>query len=66
MNSLKKYGMIMAFVSEIVALVLIGFFLGRYLDEKLHTTPYLLASGVIIGFVAGIYRFYIRTKEFLK
>ncbi|MBI4719874.1 MAG: AtpZ/AtpI family protein [Chitinivibrionia bacterium] len=32
---------------------LIGFFMGRFLDRKLHTEPALSIVFLIIGFVAG-------------
>ena len=32
---------------------LIGFFMGRFLDRKLHTDPVLSIVFLIIGFVAG-------------
>lgn len=62
----KKYGIIIALVMEMVVLVVIGFWLGRYLDQKLETDPWLLTLGVIFGFVSGIYRFYKSAHRFLK
>lgn len=63
---LKKYGLIMAWVFELVALVVIGFLLGRFLDEKLGTDAYLMMTGVLLGFVSGIYRFIVKAQRFLR
>ena len=31
-----------------------GFFLGNYLDKKLHTEPWLTFVMIMLGFVAGV------------
>lgn len=62
----RKYGIITAAVVEIVALILFGFFSGKFLDEKLGLTPYLMIAGVILGFIGGIYRFYRSSQKILK
>ncbi|MBX5467552.1 MAG: AtpZ/AtpI family protein [Firmicutes bacterium] len=35
-----------------------GFFLGRYLDHRLGTQPWLMVTGVLLGFVAGLWMAY--------
>ena len=62
----KKYGIVTALVFELVAFVMVGFFTGRYADEKMQTQPWMLTAGVLLGFVTGIWRFYTQTKRFLK
>ena len=37
----------------LVVLVLIGFYLGKYLDEKFNTTPFLSVLGIFVGFIGG-------------
>lgn len=61
----RKYGIISLLVFEIVAFVVIGFFLGKFLDQKLETHHFLQVTGIIGGFVIGIYKFYKDTKRFL-
>lgn len=62
----RKYGIITASVVEIVALTLFGFFAGKFLDEKMNLSPYLMIAGVIFGFIGGIYRFYRSSQRILK
>jgi F0F1-type ATP synthase assembly protein I len=59
----RKYGIISILVLEIVVFVVVGFVVGRFLDQKLQTQPFLLFFGVISGFVIGIYKFYVDTKS---
>lgn len=62
----RKYGIVTALVFEIVALVFLGFLIGGFLDKKIGSDPYLMMTGVILGFIGGIYRFYRSTRKFLK
>jgi F0F1-type ATP synthase assembly protein I len=34
--------------------VVLGWFVGRWADGKLHTTPWLMIAGVVLGFAAGL------------
>jgi F0F1-type ATP synthase assembly protein I len=36
-----------------------GVFAGRYLDQRLHTSPVFLLVGLIAGFVFSIYLIYV-------
>jgi ATP synthase protein I len=40
--------------SQLVVIFLFGFFGGRWLDAKLHSTPWLTVVGIILGFGVGI------------
>lgn len=42
------------------ASILLFFFLGRWLDEKLGTEPWLLIAGVFVGLTAGFWSMYRR------
>jgi F0F1-type ATP synthase assembly protein I len=44
---------LLAIPSLLIASPLVGFFLGRFADGKLHTTPWLTLVGVVLGFVAA-------------
>jgi ATP synthase protein I len=42
------------------ASILLFFFLGRWLDERLGTEPWLLIAGVFVGLAAGFWSMYRR------
>ncbi len=42
----------------------LGWLIGRWLDEKLHTQPYLMYLLIILGFVAGFRELYRIIKQF--
>jgi F0F1-type ATP synthase assembly protein I len=62
----KKYGIATLLIFEIIAFVVLGFFAGDFLDEKLSLGGFGMLGGVLSGFVAGFYKFYIDAKRFLK
>ena len=37
--------------------------IGWLLDRWLHTTPWLMAGGILLGFALGIYLVYLRAEE---
>ena len=59
----RKYGIVSLLVFEIVAFVVLGFVVGKFVDQRLGTHPFLLFFGVISGFVIGFYKFYVDTKS---
>ena len=43
---------------------ILGYFIGNYLDQKLHTAPYLMILFIFFGFVASgrqVYKLVIRS-----
>jgi len=34
--------------------VLVGYFLGRYGDERLGTAPWLMVAGILLGVAGGV------------
>ena len=46
----------LAFVLGVLAIC--GWLLGRYLDERLGTTPWLSIIGTVLGMVAGFWEIY--------
>jgi ATP synthase protein I len=44
--------------SEVLFFLGGGFFLGRYLDHRLGTQPWLMVAGLLVGFVAGLWMAY--------
>lgn len=42
--------------TELVVSVLLGFFVGRWLDGKFATAPWLMLAGALIGISLGLYQ----------
>jgi len=49
--------------TQLAATIILMFFLGRWLDEKFHTSPYLVIIFSFLGGLAAIYNF---IKEVMK
>lgn len=47
---------------ELAVAVVAGYLLGRYLDGKLGTAPYLGFTGLILGILAGFRSLYVIAK----
>jgi F0F1-type ATP synthase assembly protein I len=43
---------------EFAAAILLGLFVGQYLDRRIGTAPWLLILGVAVGAAAGFYNLY--------
>jgi F0F1-type ATP synthase assembly protein I len=43
---------------------LVGWFIGRWLDQRLGTSPYLMYTFLIFGFLAGFREVYRLIKRF--
>ncbi len=50
----------------LVACIVLGYFLGRYLDGKLGTEPWLAAAGFILGTAAGFLELFRTVSRSLK
>jgi ATP synthase protein I len=48
---------------ELLAGILVLGGLGWFLDDTLGTTPWLFAVGSLLGYAAGLYLIWVRTKE---
>ena len=53
-------GEVMGVGLQFAASILLFFFVGRWLDERLGTEPWLLLIGVFVGGGAGFYSLYRR------
>lgn len=53
-NSFKKLGIATSIPFVMAGGPIVGFFIGRFLDIRFHTQPYLMLIFLIIGFAAGI------------
>lgn len=43
---------------------IVGWFIGKWLDKKLDTTPYLMYVLLLLGFLAGAWECYRLVKEY--
>ena len=59
-SALRNVGLLFGSGTQLAISVAVMFFLGRWADEKLHTAPWLLIGGVLVGVGAGLASF-IRT-----
>ena len=39
---------------ELAGAVLVGVFLGRWLDDRFNTSPWLMSGGLLLGLAAGV------------
>jgi F0F1-type ATP synthase assembly protein I len=51
---------------QLAGSILLGVFLGRYLDRWLGTTPWLMLVGLFLGLTAGITGIIKITKQFFR
>ena len=64
--NIRQLGILGTIPIILVVAPLVGFFIGRWLDERLGTEPYLLIAFLIFGFVAAgkeIWRLIKRAEE---
>jgi len=45
---------------------IIGYFMGNFLDKKLHTSPYLMILFILFGFIASGKEVYNLTKRAMQ
>lgn len=50
----------------IVACIVIGYFLGAWLDRKLGTSPWMVVIGVLLGTAAGFLELFRTVSRSLK
>ena len=48
---------------EFAAFILIGAFIGNYLDERWNTSPWIMLTGFILGVFMSFYRLYEYAKK---
>ena len=51
---------------QLAAGVIVFYFLGTWADGKLHTTPWLMLTGVMMGVVGGLIKFLKTVGELTK
>jgi F0F1-type ATP synthase assembly protein I len=55
---IRQVGLLTAVPFVLAVAPLIGFFAGRFLDQKLGTDPWLMIILIVLGFVAGARQVY--------
>jgi ATP synthase protein I len=56
---LRAMGVVSVCGLDLALLILIGVLAGRFVDSKLHSTPWGLLIGLFIGLIAGFYTAYL-------
>ncbi|RKO65628.1 AtpZ/AtpI family protein [Desulfofundulus salinus] len=51
---------------EMAIMVTAGFYTGRWLDYQLHTGPWLMTAGILLGTAAGIWGVVQTVSRFFK
>jgi len=71
-GGLRTAGILLAIPTLLIVSPLVGFFIGSWLDQRFHISPWLTLIGLVLGFVAGaretlrIYRLYQAEEEHQK
>ncbi len=60
----RRLGGLITLPFALVVPLVIGYFLGNWLDEKFETKPILTYSLLALGFIAGVLEFYRLVKSF--
>jgi F0F1-type ATP synthase assembly protein I len=60
------YGVVMVRVTEMVVLILAGYFGGNWLDTRFDVSPLCLAGGIILGFVGGLVRMVFTVNRYME
>ncbi|WP_456277442.1 AtpZ/AtpI family protein [Bacillus sp. AK128] len=62
-QAMALYG---AILSQLVGSILVGIFLGRWLDQSIGTFPLFLVIGLLIGLATGIYSMLRLVRHFFS
>lgn len=66
MGLVRGVGIAFTLTFQLSASVLLGYFLGNWLDGLLHTAPWLTMVGVMAGVVAGFLGLYHLSRIMLR
>ena len=58
-----QIGLLAAVPALLLAAPLVGFFAGKWLDSKFDTEPYLMITGVVLGFASAGLEIYGLVKK---
>ncbi|GGH84069.1 F0F1-type ATP synthase assembly protein I [Pullulanibacillus pueri] len=65
-NPWQTVGLVGTLGLEILAFILGGVFLGRYMDDQFDTAPMWLAIGILAGLILGLISAVFTLKTFMK
>lgn len=63
-GSFRRIGIFVTIPFVLAVPPVLGWLLGRWLDRKLDTAPYLMYGLIVLGFVAGFRELYRIIKQF--
>ena len=63
-DGLRSAGLLLAIPTLLIVSPLVGAFLGRLLDKRFGTSPWLLIVGLVLGFVAAGRETYLIYRRF--
>lgn len=63
-NPYKAMALMSAISAQLVGSILVGIFLGKWIDAKLGTLPLFLLVGLFVGLATGIYSMLRLIKTF--
>ena len=62
----KAFAIVHGLGIQLVATILVGLWIGRWLDRMWHSAPWCTIAGIVIGLSAGIYAAVKIVKVFLE
>lgn len=62
----RAFGLVTAIGADLVGCILGGLYLGKWIDSKVGTTPFLMVLGILLGLAAGIFGIFQMTRVFYK
>lgn len=62
----RAFGLVTAIGADLVGCILGGLYLGKWIDSKLGTTPWLMVLGILLGLAVGIFGIFKMTQVFYK
>lgn len=65
-HPLRAMTLMTAISSQLVGSILIGIFVGRWLDRMIHTEPLFLIIGLLLGLAAGIFAMLRTVQQYFK
>ncbi|MBM7704057.1 AtpZ/AtpI family protein [Metabacillus iocasae] len=65
-HPLQAMALMTAILSQLAGSVLIGLFLGKWLDERFVTEPLFLIVGLLLGLATGVYAMLRSVRHFFS
>jgi ATP synthase protein I len=63
-KALRRFGAYITIPFVLAVPPVIGWFIGSWLDKMLGTEPYIMYTGLLLGFASGFLEFYKIIKKF--